>query len=98
MPERNAFKSVVVVEFPRAGLKAIGFRTGYIEDNSGQKYCKVFIPTTPNPTTGFFEIVPINEVIETSVSIEEGFKMIISGGIVSPESLNLLNTSPPPQR
>ena len=85
LPDRTAFKSVVLVEFPRPGLKAIGFLTGYIADASGKQYCKVFIPTTPNPTTGFFELVPREEVVETTMTIEDAFKAIISGGIVSPD-------------
>ena len=89
LPDKAAFRSVVLVEFPRPGLKAVGFMTGYIEDSTGAKYCKVFLPTTPNPTTGFFEIVPVEEVVETNVSIEDGFKMIISGGILSPDVLTV---------
>ena len=45
--------------------------------------CKVFIPTTPNPTTGFFEIVPVDEVRETTMKVEEAFKVLLSGGVVS---------------
>jgi uncharacterized membrane protein len=78
-----AFKSVVVVQFPRPGFYAFAFLTGYINDREGNEYCKVFIPTTPNPTTGFFEIIPSEEVRITNMTIEEGFKTIISGGIVS---------------
>lgn len=85
LPSRAAFKSVIMIEFPRPGYKAIGFLTGHILDSTGKSYCKVFIPTTPNPTTGFFEIVPPDDVTETNLTVEEAFKMIISGGIVSPE-------------
>ena len=88
LPDRTMFKSVVLVEFPRPGMKAVGFLTGYIADAEGMKFCKVFIPTTPNPTTGFFEIVPVEEVSQTNISIEDGFKMIISGGVVSPDIFN----------
>lgn len=88
LPDSAVFKSVVLVDFPRPGLKAVGFLTGYITDNNGKKYCKVFIPTTPNPTTGFFELVPVEEVAQTNISIEDGFKMIISGGVVAPETFN----------
>ena len=88
LPDRSALKSVVLAEFPRPGFWAVGFLTGYIEDSSGRKFCKVMLPTTPNPTTGFFEIIPVEEVIETSYTIEEAFKMIISGGIVSPDVLS----------
>jgi len=91
LPDKAALKSVVIVEFPRPGLKAVGFLTGYIQEPSGKKLCKVFIPTTPNPTTGFFEIVPEDEITKTTLSIEDAFKMIISGGIVSPEILNIIS-------
>ena len=87
LPSKAAFKSVVLVEFPRPGFKAVAFLTGRIQDSQGRTYCKVFIPTTPNPTTGFFEIVPVEEVVETTLTIEEAFKMIISGGLISPEVL-----------
>ena len=87
-PNRAAFKSVVLVEFPRPGFKAIGFLTGYIKDTEGRSFSKIFIPTTPNPTSGFFEIVPSEDVIQTQISIEDAFKMIISGGIMSPEVLS----------
>jgi len=69
-------------------MKAVGFLTGYITDAEGMKFCKVLIPTTPNPTTGFFEIVPVEDVSQTNISIEDGFKMIISGGVISPDTFN----------
>jgi uncharacterized membrane protein len=83
VPDRAAFKSVVLLEFPRPGFMAPGFLTGHIQDRDGRKYCKEFIPTSPNPTTGFFEIVRAEAVRATSMSVEEAFKMIISGGLVS---------------
>jgi uncharacterized membrane protein len=86
-PQGSAFKSVVVVDFPYPGAKAIGFLTGYVEDSNGKKFAKVLIPTTPNPTTGFLELIPLDRLLITDVGIEEGFRMIISGGIVSPEDL-----------
>jgi uncharacterized membrane protein len=92
-PEGSAFKSVVVVDFPYPGAKAIGFLTGYVEDSAGHKFAKVLIPTTPNPTTGFLELIPLDRMVITDLTIEEGFRMIISGGIVSPE--NLLKPRPP---
>jgi len=87
IPDSKSIKSVVIVEFPRPGFKAIGFLTGRIKTSDGKEFCKVLIPTTPNPTTGFFELVPSEEVAETNLTIEEAFKMIISGGIVSPDVL-----------
>ena len=88
LPNRSALKSVVMVDFYKPGFKAIGFLTGYIEDSARKKFCKVMIPTTPNPTTGFFLLIPRDEVTETAITIEDAFKMIISGGIVSPDTLN----------
>jgi uncharacterized membrane protein len=90
LPDRTMFKSVVLIEFPRPGLKAVGFLTGFITDPEGKKYCKIFIPTTPNPTTGYFELVPEDQTFATDISIEDGFKMIISGGVVSPESFKYI--------
>jgi uncharacterized membrane protein len=95
LSDKAAFKAVVLVEFPRPGFKAVAFSTGRIQDSQGKAYSKVFIPTTPNPTTGFFELVPVEEVVETSLTIEEAFKMIISGGLISPDVLVLEKPKPP---
>lgn len=81
--DKVAFKSVVIVEFPRPGFLSLAFLTGYAKDRQGKNYCTVFIPTSPNPTTGFFQIIPKEEVRETTITIEEGFKMILSVGVVS---------------
>jgi len=97
LPDRAALKAVVLVEFPRPGFKAIGFMTGYIEDSAGKKFCKVMIPTTPNPTTGFFELIPLEDVVETTLTAEEAFKLLISGGIVAPDFIKLPKTSPEAQ-
>ena len=87
LPDGKSFKSVVLVEFPREAFQAIGYLTGNIKTPDGHELCKVFIPTSPNPTTGFFELVPPDKIVETSLSIEEAFKMIISGGMVAPDVL-----------
>ncbi|HNS22823.1 MAG TPA: DUF502 domain-containing protein [Sedimentisphaerales bacterium] len=86
-PQGAAFKSVVIVDFPSPGLKAIGFLTGHVDDAAGRRYAKVLIPTAPNPTTGFLQLIPVEGVFVTSLTVEEGFKMLISGGIVSREDL-----------
>jgi len=83
VPDRAAFKSVVLLEFPRPGFLAVGFLTGHM----------LFIPTSPNPTTGFFEIVPVEAVRPTSISVEDAFKMIISGGLVSADIFGSLQGS-----
>ena len=88
LPNRKAFKGVVWVEFPRAGFLALGFVTGTILDENGKEFYKLFIPTTPNPTTGFFEVVPRGEVRQTNIPIDDAMKMIMSAGILSPGRLD----------
>jgi uncharacterized membrane protein len=84
----NAFRSVVLVEFPRAGVWSLGFitatTTGEIADHAAAPLVNVFVPTTPNPTSGYLLFVPRKDVIELQMSVEEGIKMIVSGGIVTP--------------
>lgn len=88
------FRRVILVEYPRRGVWALGFVTGSmsneIQSHMTRPVLSVFIPTTPNPTTGWYAVVPEDEVINLSMSIEDAFKVIISGGIVAP------NTPMPP--
>jgi uncharacterized membrane protein len=93
LPGKGSFKSVVLVEFPRRGFRAVGFIIDYITDTQGTKYVKVLIPKTPDVTTGFLEIIPSNEVMETNLSIENAFKMIISGGLVTPDNFQMESPS-----
>ncbi len=92
----NAFRSVVVVEFPRPGLKAIGFVTGMMKDVDGKELTKVFVPTAPNPTTGFLELVPTEQVQATDMKVEDAFTMLVSGGVISPECLVPAQGEPKP--
>ncbi|OBQ38620.1 MAG: hypothetical protein AN487_06875 [Anabaena sp. CRKS33] len=82
------FRRVVLVEYPRRGIWAIGFVTGIIsheiQNHISRPVISIFIPTTPNPTTGWYAIVPEEEVINLSMSVEDAFKIIVSGGIVAP--------------
>jgi uncharacterized membrane protein len=84
----TAFREVVLLEYPRRGIWAIGFITGYTEgevQNLTEDECvNIFLPTTPNPTSGFLLFVPRKELIKLDMSIEEGIKMVVSGGIVTP--------------
>jgi uncharacterized membrane protein len=57
--------------------------------NNSHRYAKVIIPTAPNPTTGFFELFPADEIEEVNITVEDAFKMILSVGLVSPENLTL---------
>ncbi|MDF5710961.1 MAG: DUF502 domain-containing protein [Nostoc sp. S4] len=81
------FRRVVLVEYPRRGIWAIGFVTGAISDDIQAQMARpmlsVFIPTTPNPTTGWYAAVPEDELVNLSMSIEDAFKIIVSGGIVA---------------
>ncbi len=85
---RNLFNKVVVVEFPREGLWSLGFLTnkqqGEPHAQTGSECWTVFIPTTPNPTSGFLMIVPRDKVRELEMPVGDGMKMIISGGAVIP--------------
>jgi len=96
-----AFKAVVVVVFPRLGTLGVGFATGRIHDEFGRLHYTIFIPTTPNPTSGFLLLVPEKDVKFTTLTIEEGIKMIVSGGVLSPErfgvaSAQVMDAPPPP--
>jgi uncharacterized membrane protein len=82
--QSKAFKSVVFVEFPRQGMRAVAFLTGEVAMEDGSLWNTVFIPTTPNPTTGFLQLVPVGAVVMTDYTVEEGIKMIMSLGALAP--------------
>ena len=90
-----AFQAVVLVEFPRRGSRALGFVTGSILDPEGKKLYRVFVATTPNPTSGFLILFPEEEVQFTTISVEEGIKMIVSGGMLAPEQYRLIPSPSP---
>jgi uncharacterized membrane protein len=89
--DKASFSKVVMVEFPRTGIYSIGFLANEIEHPSSAdtnyKYFSIFIPTTPNPTSGFLIIVPENEIILLNISRQDAMAMIISGGIIQPDSI-----------
>ncbi|NIA15751.1 MAG: DUF502 domain-containing protein [Nitrospiraceae bacterium] len=89
------FKSVVLVQYPHPGMRALGFMTGTIATSEGDEYCKVFIPTTPNPTSGYLEFVPPEHVQRCHLSVEDAAKLLMSGGILAPESLTLSSLDAP---
>jgi uncharacterized membrane protein len=88
---KHSFKTVVMVEFPGPGNHSIGFITneeqGEIQKQSGKKLVSVFIPTTPNPTSGFLVLIPEEKVIKLEMSVAEGVKYIVSLGSIAPEQL-----------
>ena len=81
-------KNVVLIEYPRKGVWAVGFatreNTGEIKKKTGQELINVFVPTTPNPTSGFLLMFPKNEVIYLDLSFEEASKFIVSAGSTNP--------------
>jgi uncharacterized membrane protein len=77
---------VVLIEFPGPGLKAVGFLTRMFRDeHSGVEYAAVYVPTTPNPTGGYLEIVPAAELIPTDWSVDQAMAFILSGGALGPD-------------
>ena len=82
-PREGGFLQVVLVEFPKKGMRAIGFVTSESRVESGEKLLSVFIPTSPNPTSGYLEIVREEDIIRTSISIDDALKMVLSAGKVS---------------
>ena len=84
LPGKQAFQRVVLVNFLGTELKSLGFVTGSSLDKNNEKWLHIFIPTTPNPTAGFIELVREDQVEDTKLSVEEGLKMILSGGVISP--------------
>lgn len=96
MSKTLGFKRVVLIEYPRNGLLAVGFVTNHVDDKrTGKKFIIVFIPTPPNPVNGIFEIVPERQVIETNLTIEEGIKMVMSAGILTPAGFQTLEFAKP---
>ncbi|MCW8407533.1 DUF502 domain-containing protein [Legionella sp. PATHC035] len=86
----EAFRKVVLIEYPRKGLWSIAFQTGAastsINNKTKEELVSIFIPTTPNPTSGFLMMLPRTDVIELDMSIDEALKFIISLGVMPPMS------------
>ncbi len=85
----NAFREVVLIEYPRRGIWTMAFLSGYtsgeVQAVTSQECVNVFVPTTPNPTSGFLLFVPRADIIRLDMTVEEGVKMVVSGGIITPE-------------
>ncbi|MFO1463468.1 MAG: DUF502 domain-containing protein [bacterium] len=85
----KSFRKVVLVEFPTPGSFVIGFVTGFasgeVQEKTEEKVLNIFVPTTPNPTTGFFFMMPERKITPLTMSVEEAFKLIVSGGVVVKE-------------
>ncbi|KTD75118.1 DUF502 domain-containing protein [Legionella waltersii] len=93
----QAFRKALLVEYPRKGIWSVGFQTGTtveeINEKSKQDMISIFIPTTPNPTSGFLMMVPKKDAIELSMSIDEALKLIISLGVMQPSSTKAIETT-----
>lgn len=97
-PSEAGFLQVVLVEFPKKGMRVIGFVTSESRVESGEKLITVFIPTSPNPTSGYLEIVREHDIIRTSISVDDALKMVLSVGKVSlQEVTDRLGAAIPPQ-
>jgi len=83
-----AFREAVLIEYPRRGMWAIGFITGRtkgeVQNLTEDECVNVFLPTTPNPTSGFLLFVPKPDIVPLAMTVEEAIKMVISGGIITP--------------
>ena len=86
--QANAFRKAVLVEYPRPGVWAVAFVTGRtqgeIQRSTGEEYVNVFVPTTPNPTSGFLLFVPKKQIVNLEMSVEEAIKLVVSCGLVVP--------------
>lgn len=87
-PQGKSFRKVLLIEYPRKGIYTLAFQTGdavgEVQEKTGTKVMNVFVPTTPNPTSGFFIMVPVEDVRELDMSIDEALKMIMSLGVIVP--------------
>jgi len=96
----EAFRKALLIEYPRSGVYTIAFLTGQpasvVKSHLESDYVSVYVPTTPNPTSGFFLMLPRNEVIELDMSVDEALKYIISMGVVAPGHLPPQSGEPKP--
>jgi uncharacterized membrane protein len=92
--KKTAFKTVVLVEFPCPGSRSVGFITSdqneLVAAKTGEKLMNVFIPTTPNPTSGFLIVVPVSKVTKLDLSVADGIKYIVSLGALAPDAARQL--------
>jgi uncharacterized membrane protein len=93
--KQDNVQRVVLIDFPNADMRAIGFamRT-FHETTTGQELTAVFVPTAPNPTSGYLEIVPSVNVIPIDMTADQAMAMIVSGGVVGPDKITFLHRTP----
>jgi len=86
--KKASFREVVLVEFPREGMRTLAFITNQIINESGEKMFCIYVPTTPVPTSGYFEIVTEDMITRTKISVDDALKMIMSGGMIAPHRIS----------
>jgi uncharacterized membrane protein len=95
-PRQTGFMQVVFIEYPRKGIHSLGFITNELHDYSEEKFYTVFIPTSPNPTSGFMEVVREEEIIKTKISVDEAIRVVVSAGRVPLETAALVKDKETP--
>ena len=89
----ESFRKAYLIQYPSKGIWVIAFQSGDYKGEAesiiGEEMINLFVPTTPNPTSGFFVMMPIKDAFELDMSVEEAFKIVISAGVVTPDSLNI---------
>jgi len=98
-PNGNAFRKALLVQYPREGSWTIAFLTGQPGGDianhlTGEKYVSLYVPTTPNPTSGFFLMMPAKDVVELDMTVDEALKYVISMGVVAPAKRPHVVTKP----
>ena len=89
----ESFRKAFLIQYPSKGIWVVAFQSGdykgEIEEIIGEDVINLFVPTTPNPTSGFFVIIPKKDAIELKMSVEEAFKLVISAGVVTPDTIKI---------
>ena len=89
----ESFRKAFLIQYPSKGIWVIAFQSGdykgEVESIIGKDVINLFVPTTPNPTSGFFVMIPRKDAVELQMSVEEAFKLVISAGVVTPENLKI---------
>ena len=89
----ESFRKAFLIQYPSKGIWVIAFQSGdykgEVESIIGKDVINLFVPTTPNPTSGFFVMIPKKDAFELQMSVEEAFKLVISAGVVTPENLKI---------
>ena len=87
--KKAAFREVIIVEFPREGMKTLAFITNEIKDEANNTLYAIYVPTAPVPTSGYFEIVTEDKITRTKLTVDEAMRMIMSSGMVAPRKIDV---------